>query len=117
MGVLRPFHRRHLCLPGRRTAHGHGIHRQPGSPSATGPHPDLTLLFDAPVGVGMARAKHRGPADRLETETLAFFERVRGAYLQLADDFPQRIKIIDAAQSLAEVQAAIAVHLQQFCGS
>ncbi len=74
--------------------------------------PDLTLLLDAPVGVGMARAKRRGPADRLEAETLAFFERVRGAYLRLAGEFPQRIKLVDAAQPLDAVQAAILSHLQ-----
>ena len=77
--------------------------------------PDLTLLFDAPVATGMARAKRRGPADRMEAETLAFFERVRAAYLRIADDCPQRVKTIDAARPLSEVQAAIAVHLQALC--
>lgn len=77
-----------------------------------GRSPDLTLLLDAPVDIGMARAKHRGPADRMEAETLAFFERVRGAYLRLAGDFPQRIKTVDAAQPLDAVQAAIFSHLQ-----
>jgi dTMP kinase len=79
--------------------------------------PDLTLLFDAPVEIGMARAKKRGPADRLEAETLAFFERVRAAYLRRAGDFPRRVKIIDAARPLAEVQAAIAGHLQKLLES
>jgi dTMP kinase len=81
-----------------------------------GRKPDLTLLFDAPVEVGLARARRRGGGDRMEAETLAFHERVRGAYLQLAGHFPQRIKIIDAARPLAEVQAAIADHLTVLCG-
>jgi dTMP kinase len=81
-----------------------------------GRKPDLTLLFDAPVEVGLARAKQRGGSDRMETETLAFHQRVREAYLQLAGNFPQRIKIIDAARPLAEVQAAIADHLTVLCG-
>jgi dTMP kinase len=81
-----------------------------------GRKPDLTLLFDAPVEVGLARARRRGGSDRMEAETLAFHERVRVAYLQLAGDFPQRIKIIDAARPLAEVQAAIADHLTVLCG-
>jgi dTMP kinase len=81
-----------------------------------GRKPDLTLLFDAPVEVGLARAKQRGGSDRMETETLAFHERVREAYLQLAGHFPQRIKIIDAARPLVEVQAAIADHLTVLCG-
>jgi dTMP kinase len=81
-----------------------------------GRKPDLTLLFDAPVEVGLARARQRGGSDRMETEALAFHERVRGAYLQLAGHFPQRIKIIDASRPLAEVQAAIADHLTVLCG-
>ncbi|MFZ4698511.1 MAG: dTMP kinase [Candidatus Methylumidiphilus sp.] len=80
-----------------------------------GRKPDLTLLFDAPVEVGMARAKNRGGSDRMETETLAFHERVRIAYLQLAGQFPQRIKIVDASRPLDEVQAGIAQHLTRLC--
>ncbi|MEI7866741.1 MAG: dTMP kinase [Candidatus Methylumidiphilus sp.] len=80
-----------------------------------GRKPDLTLLFDAPVEVGMARAKNRGGSDRMETETLAFHERVRIAYLQLAGQFPQRIKIVDASRPLNEVQAGIAQHLTRLC--
>lgn len=74
--------------------------------------PDLTLLLDAPLEIGMARAKRRGPADRMEAETLAFFERVRAAYLRLAAEQPQRIKLVDAAPPLAIVQAALFTHLQ-----
>ena len=80
-----------------------------------GRKPDLTLLFDAPVEVGMGRVKHRGPCDRLEAETLDFFERVRGTYLLLSEYFPERIKLIDAARPLVEVQAQIASHLQKLC--
>jgi len=82
-----------------------------------GREPDLTLILDAPVEIGMARAKHRGPADRLEAETVAFFERVRQTYLQRAEQFPQRIKLINAAQPLADVQASILSQLGQFCES
>jgi dTMP kinase len=46
---------------------------------------------------------------------LAFYERVRRAYLQLAGHFPQRIKIIDASRPLEEVQAALADHLKLLC--
>ncbi|MDD5034781.1 MAG: dTMP kinase [Methylococcaceae bacterium] len=79
--------------------------------------PDLTLLFDAPVAVGMARAKNRGGTDRFEAEDLAFFERVRGTYLQLAGYFPKRIRILDASRPLSEVQAEIASHLLRLCDS
>jgi dTMP kinase len=70
--------------------------------------PDLTLLFDAPVELGMQRAKKRGALDRFETENLTFFNHVRTAYLQQAQQHSGRIKIIDAALPLEQVQQAIA---------
>jgi dTMP kinase len=66
--------------------------------------PDLTLLLDASVETGMARAGKRGTLDRFETEKLHFFERVRQAYLQQAQRYPQRIKVIKADQPLIDVQ-------------
>lgn len=69
--------------------------------------PDLTLLLDAPVETGMRRAQQRSESDRFEQERLDFFERVRQAYLQLAQQHPQRIKIINAGQALAQVQRDI----------
>lgn len=72
--------------------------------------PDLTLLFDLPVEVGLARAEARGEGkDRIEQEKIDFFERVRQAYLARAKAMPERIKIIDATQSPEAVQAAVAV--------
>ena len=69
--------------------------------------PDLTLLFDAPIELGMARAKKRGALDRFENEQKVFFNDVRAAFLKQAENYPQRIKIIDATQSLADVQQTI----------
>ena len=69
--------------------------------------PDLTLLLDAPVEVGMARAQARGAADRLDSETADFFGRVREGYLALAEAEPERFAVIDASLDLAGVQAAI----------
>ncbi len=69
--------------------------------------PDLTLLLDAPVKVGMERAGKRGAFDRFESETLQFFEDVRRAYLLQAEINPKRIRLIKASQPLAEVQQAI----------
>ncbi|HEK0906247.1 TPA: dTMP kinase [Pseudomonas putida] len=69
--------------------------------------PDLTLVFDLPVEVGLARAAARGRLDRFEQEGQAFFEAVRQAYLQRADQAPQRYSLLDAGQPLEAVQRAI----------
>lgn len=69
--------------------------------------PDLTLLLDAPLDVGMARAAERSELDRFEVEQMSFFEKVRDAYLERAADNAERFEIIDAAKSLAEVQAQL----------
>lgn len=78
-----------------------------------GYRPDLTLLFDLEPEIGMDRASKRSVADRFEQEKIDFFQRVRDAYLQRANLEPKRIKIIDAAKPLAEVQTQIAKALQQ----
>jgi len=72
-----------------------------------GLRPQVTLLFDAPVATGLARAGRRGAADRFENETVPFFERVRAAYLDLAAAEPGRFRVIDAEQSLQQVQDAV----------
>jgi dTMP kinase len=70
--------------------------------------PDLTLLFDAPIFVGLNRVKSRGGVqDRFEQEQLDFFERVRLAYQARAHYDPERHKIIDASRSLLEVQQSV----------
>ena len=67
--------------------------------------PDLTLVFDLPVEVGLSRAAARGRLDRFEQEGREFFEAVRQTYLRRASAEPQRYHVLDAAQSLAQVQA------------
>jgi len=69
--------------------------------------PDLTLLLDAPVEIGLTRAGRRGALDRFEQEKIGFFERVRQAYLELARRHPDRYRVIDASQSLEVVQRQI----------
>jgi dTMP kinase len=76
-----------------------------------GLQPQLTLLFDLPPELGLARAKRRGDTNRFEAESLAFQARIRAAYLARATQAPQRYVVIDAAQPLAEVQKAIAAAL------
>ncbi len=69
--------------------------------------PDLTLYFDLSPEVGRARTRQVREPDRFEREQAAFFERVRAAYLRRAAEHPQRIQVIDAARSIAEVQAEL----------
>ncbi|MCC1497706.1 dTMP kinase [Alcanivorax sp. 1008] len=66
--------------------------------------PDLTLLFDVPVEVGLARAGRRGDLDRIEQEDMAFFQRIRDTYLQRAEAEPQRFQVLNAAAPLQQVQ-------------
>ena len=66
--------------------------------------PDLTLVFDLPVEIGLSRAAARGRLDRFEQEGLAFFDAVRSAYLHRARQAPQRYRLIDAGQPLSVVQ-------------
>jgi dTMP kinase len=61
--------------------------------------PDLVVLLDVEPSVGLARAGRRGDADRLESESLAFHERVRYAFLDLAAADPSRYLVLDASRS------------------
>lgn len=65
--------------------------------------PDLTLLFDLPVEVGLARIDQDRDRDRFESEALSFFERVRAGYLETAQRFPERITIVDAGLAPEQV--------------
>ena len=69
--------------------------------------PDLTILLDAPVEIGMERARNRATFDRFESEAIYFFENVRRAYLLQAELNPDRIKLIKANQPLVDVQRAL----------
>jgi len=69
--------------------------------------PDLTLLLDLSVETGLSRAKARGKADRFEIETVNFFQNARDTFLKIAQDEPDRVKIINAEQNLETVQSSI----------
>jgi len=79
--------------------------------------PDLVLLLDLPVSVGLARAKKRSDLDRFEQEQESFFEAVRNAYLERAEQNPSRYRIVDASLPLADVQAQIEGYLDDFIAS
>lgn len=69
--------------------------------------PDMTVLLDAPAEVGMSRAASRGETDRLESEQMSFYNRVRNHYLALAASEPERFSVIDASEALDAVQLQI----------
>lgn len=68
--------------------------------------PDLTLYLDISPELGLKRARSRGQLDRIEQQSLAFFERIRQRYLELAER-DNTIVTIDAAKSIVEVTAQI----------
>ncbi len=76
--------------------------------------PDLTVLLDAPVEVGMERANRRSTPDRFEVERDEFFNRVRACYLQLAEREEHRFVVIDASRQLRQVTDDVAALARQF---
>jgi dTMP kinase len=80
----------------------------------------LTLLLDAPVELAMQRARARNTeqgnaaGDRFEREQTAFFERVRAAYLAIAKNDPQRVRVVDAARDLEAVKSDVCAVVAEF---
>ena len=79
--------------------------------------PDLTLLLDVPVNIGMNRVRQRSVPDRFESEQMSFFHSVRDSYLARATTFPNRIKKIDGSQSLELIQSEITQYLDLLLAS
>ena len=79
--------------------------------------PDLVVLLDVDPGVGLSRVDSRGAGtDRLESESRAFHERVRYAFLDLAAADPKRYLVLDAARPADEINAAVAERLAGLLG-
>ena len=76
--------------------------------------PDLTLLMDLPVEMGMERAGKRSAPDRFESEAWDFFERIRQGYLSIAAEQSSRVKVIDASQDLHDVQEKVRAAIEAF---
>jgi len=72
-----------------------------------GRQPDLTLYFDVPVDLGQQRLGPGQQRDRFEREQADFFERVRAGYLDRAAHDPKRVRVIDAARSISDIQRAL----------
>ena len=79
--------------------------------------PDLTILLDAPVEVGMERAGNRSEPDRFEQERHEFFQRVRECYLQIAASEPNRFVVIDTTRTIEEVREEISALAEQVSGA
>jgi dTMP kinase len=87
-----------------------GLLRSLNDIASQGIKPDLTLLFDCPVEIGLSRTAQRQSQtasarneDRFEQEKIEFHERVRAGFLELARAEPRRFRIIDAARPAEEV--------------
>ena len=76
--------------------------------------PDLTLLLDLPVEVGESRAGARSEADRFEQQLLDFKQRVRDCYLQIANEFSNRVVVIDANNSIKKVEELMTDAIEKF---
>lgn len=79
--------------------------------------PQLTLLFDLPVSLGLQRANDRGAPDRFERERQAFFERVRAKYLDIAAREPARVRVVDAGLALGAVKARVQAIVSEVFGA
>lgn len=77
-----------------------------------GTEPQLTLLFDLDPEVGLQRVAARGEKDRLERADLAFHQRVRQGFLQLAKAHPETFVVVDAASPVEQVEAQLWQHLR-----
>ena len=75
----------------------------------------LSVLLDVPVALGRQRVNSIKSADRFEKEQDGFFHRVRGAYLERAQKFPQRIRLIDSSQSLDKVKESLEIIISSIC--
>ena len=73
--------------------------------------PNVTFWLDAPIELGMSRARERGALDRFEQEKVTFFEKVRAGYQELFEQSPERMKCLDATQSPEQVFAQAVAYL------
>jgi dTMP kinase len=80
--------------------------------------PLLTVVIDVPTEVSLARVRQRsaGRPDRIEREDAAFFQKVRDAYLQLGQDWPQRVMVVDGTLSADAIEQKIWTVVQQRLG-
>ncbi|SDF58631.1 dTMP kinase [Klenkia brasiliensis] len=84
--------------------------------ATAGLRPDLTVLLDLPPEVGLARARGRAAADRLEGEPVGFHRRVRATFLALAGAEPERYLVLDAARPADDVAGDVRARVAELVG-
>lgn len=93
--------------------YGNGVHIEKiktiGDFATQGVKPDLTFVFDLDAGEGLARITR--PKDRIEERCVEYHNRVQKGYLAIAQEEPNRVKVIDAKQSREEIQAIVQKYL------
>jgi dTMP kinase len=78
------------------------------------PIPDLTILFDLSPEIALQRAKNRSELDRFESEPIDFHQRIREAYLNIANDNVERYVVIDASKDIQNVKDQVQKKVNQF---
>ncbi len=86
--------------------------RQINRMATDGLSPDLTILLDLPVEIGLERAGARAAADRMEQEKIDFHRRLAAGFLRLAAAEPERFRVVDASQAVEAVQEAIRIEVR-----
>ncbi|HIO93113.1 MAG TPA: dTMP kinase [Leucothrix mucor] len=69
--------------------------------------PDYTFLFDLDAETGLSRVRSRGETDRIEQESIDFFNRIRDKYLEMAQQYSHRYRVINAQHPLPQVQQQV----------
>ena len=80
-----------------------------------GLEPDMTFWLDIDPAAGKARAAKAGDLDRLEQEQMDFHYRVHEGYRKIAEDQPQRVRRIDASDTVDNIRDVIYSHLEELC--
>ena len=82
--------------------------------------PDLTLFFDVPVGEAIARTTSRSDGgekkNRMDSETIEFYERVRQSYLKIAANERERLRVVDASGAIDEIKTKVLSIVTEFLG-
>ena len=76
--------------------------------------PDLTILFDLDVTLGLERTKKRSKSDRFEEEKIIFLEKVRSTYLKRAENEAKRFRIVNAELPIEKVKEELTIILEEF---